>query len=161
MGVRPAPLPPPRPGRSPAPAPQPPVADSACQPAGEWRLFTIESNAGQPLRTWYSLKPRAAAGPTDPSIPTIRIYTEGLQRLGYCAASSATVPPVILSTAAWQIVAGRVANAIPLIRAVEPDLDDPNAGALYSPPTSGSISPHTWPVGRYVFVVRLNGYPGG
>lgn len=138
-----------------APAESAPAIE-ACQAGAGWRLFVVEANAGRSGRTWYSMEPVAAAGPNDSTIPTIRVYAEALQRLGYCAETTIGRLRPILGTEAWRVPATGPARAIHLMAAREPGVTDPNLGALFIPPkTRAGTSPTAWPPGRYVFVVRF------
>ena len=143
------------PGQSnPGASPEPSLPAEACNPEAGWRLFTIEVNAGHPVRTWYSIRPVAASGPTDGTIPTIRIYTEGLGRLGYCAGGSAAGSAPFDRASGWLVDAAGRARPIALVRAAEPGLDGSGRSALFEPP--GPLSgdrPGDWPPGRYVLSV--------
>jgi len=128
--------------------------EDACNPDAGWRLFTVEVNAGRAVRTWYSISPVAASGPTDGSIPTIRIYTEGLGRLGYCAGSSEGGSAAFDRASGWRVDAAGKAQPIALVRAAEPGLDGSGRSALFEPP--GPLvgdRPGDWPPGRYVLSV--------
>ncbi len=143
----------PQPSR-PAASPEPSLAEDACNPEAGWRVFTVEVNAGQAVRTWYSISPVAASGPTDGSIPTIRIYTEGLGRLGYCAGGSAGGSAAFDRASGWRVDDAGNAQPIALVRAAEQGLDGSGRSALYEPP--GPLvgdRPGDWPPGRYVLSV--------
>jgi hypothetical protein len=144
-----------------SPPPGPSIADTVCHAETGWRLSTIETNNGRPIKTWYSVAPVAATGPSDPAMPTIRIYAESLQRLGYCAGLAAGLPVAVTSASGWRSSPVGTPAPIPLVRATEPGFDDSELGALFLPPPSvAGATPGDWPPGRYVFAVRTRPAPG-
>ena len=90
---------------SPSPSATPRLAeiDQACLNENGWRVFTVGTNAGVAVDTWYSIDPVRASGPTDPSIATLRVYTETLTRLGYCTAASGTLRRQVRTTEGWRV----------------------------------------------------------
>jgi hypothetical protein len=135
-------------------------ADAACYYGLAWRLFTVERNAGRLINTWYSVEPVQACGPTDPNIPVIRMYTVGLQELGYCTVTVPDGPRPILSTEGWRLSPSSLPEPLPLVRTGRFAPADPNVGVLYAPPPEPDGGrPANWAPGRYVFVFRYGPEP--
>jgi hypothetical protein len=145
---------------TPTPTPRE-LVDQACYLGTEWRLFTVDTNGGRQIHTWYSVDPTLrASGPEDPAVPFVRVYSEGVEQLGYCAI---TVPGGIrktVSTEAWALAPDGSAASIPLSRLSQYAPDDPNVGVLYAPPHGPNGTANAvWPAGRYAFVVRYGTRP--
>jgi hypothetical protein len=135
-------------------------ANRACDYGPAWRLLTVARNAGRLVETWYSTDPVHARGPDDPSIPVVRMYTEGLQELGYCAVTVPAGPRPVLTTEAWRLSPGASPERIPLVRTGRFAPADPDVGALYAAPASPEgTAGLAWPQGRYVLVVRYGTQP--
>jgi hypothetical protein len=134
--------------------------NGACEYGPAWRLLTVARNAGRLVETWYSADPVRARGPDDPGIPVVRIYTEGLQELGYCAVTVPAGPRPVLTTEAWRLSPGAPPERIPLVRTGRFAPADPDVGALYTAPGSPEgTTGLPWPQGRYVLVVRYGPLP--
>jgi hypothetical protein len=137
-----------------------PRAYGACDYGPAWRLLTIGQNAGRLVETWYSADPVHALGPTDSSIPVVRMYSDGLRELGYCAVTQPVGPRPVLAVEAWRLVPGDPPESIPLVRTSRFAPTDPNVGALYAAPVSlGGMAGVAWPPGHYVLVVRYGPQP--
>jgi hypothetical protein len=153
----------PAPVVAPALAPIPttaPRVNGACDYGSAWRLLTVGQNAGHLVETWYSADPVHAQGPTDASIPVVRMYTDGLRELGYCAVTQPVGPRPVLAVEAWRLVLGDPPEAIPLVRTSRFAPTDPDVGALYAAPVSpGGTAGVAWPPGHYVLVVRYGPQP--
>jgi hypothetical protein len=135
-------------------------ANGACDYGPAWRLLTVARNAGRLVETWYSADPVHARGPDDPGIPVIRMYTEGLQELGYCAVTLPAGPRPVLTTEAWRLSPGAPPEPIRLARTGRFAPADPDLGALYAAPGSpGGTAGVAWPEGHYVLVVRYGTHP--
>jgi hypothetical protein len=132
-----------------------PRANSACDYGPAWRLLTVGQNAGRLVETWYSVDPVHAEGPTDATIPVVRMFTDGLRELGYCAVTQPVGPRPVLAVEAWRLVPGAPPVSIPLVRTSRFAPTDPDVGALYAAPASlGGTVAAVWPPGHYVLVVR-------
>ena len=149
----------------PAPSATPPGYDSPggqCFPGSDWRVFTVETNMGQDLRTWLSIEPGVAAGPRDRAVPFVRVVTDRVLALGFCAGSGPPGPASLVGTRAWVLSdEGPIPIVLAPLAAYMPREAD--LGAVYRPPAatpapSTGASPagvaQAWPPGRYVFAVR-------
>jgi hypothetical protein len=135
-------------------------ANSACDYGAAWRLLTIGQNAERLVETWYSAEPVHAEGPTDATIPVVRMFTDGLRELGYCAVTQPVGPRPVLAVEAWRLVPGDPPVPIPLVRTSRYAPADPDVGALYAAPVSlGGTTAAVWPPGHYVLVVRYGPQP--
>jgi hypothetical protein len=144
-----------------SPSPGPSAANAQCQVESGWRLSAIQVNDGRPIKTWYSVAPALASGPTDSTIPTIRIYAESLLRLGYCVRPVAAPSVVADHVSAWRVSPGRPAVTIQLVKAIDPGLDELELGVLFDPPRGlTGVTPRDWAGGRYVFAVDTGSLPG-
>ncbi len=154
------------PGPTPTPTATPPGYDAPggqCFPDSDWRVFTIETNADRPLRTWLSIEPGAAASPRDQAIPFVTVVTDRVLALGFCIGSGPDGPAPLAGVRAWALAAASRSPAVPIVldplEAYMPH--EPNLGAVYRPPPGSTDSAGAaWSPGRYVFAVR-QGAPGG
>jgi hypothetical protein len=143
-----------------SPSPGPSAADAQCQVESGWRLSAIQVNDGRPVKTWYSVAPARANGPTDATIPTIRIYAESLLRLGYCVGPVAALSVVADHASAWRVSPGRPPMTILLVKAIDPGLDELELGVLFDPPRGPTdVTARDWPAGRYVFAIDTGSLP--
>jgi hypothetical protein len=141
---------------SPSAAASDPAADG-CRPEGEWRLVMRESNAGLTVRTWYELTPDTAAGPADPTIPILRLYSEGVLSLGYCTSSTPAGGLSVAGTTVWRLTDGSAPERIGPMRLSLDSPRDADIGSMFVPPRAPDGSAETdWVAGRYVFEVSFS-----
>lgn len=145
---------------TPTPTPRE-LADEACYLGTQWRLFTVDANGGRQIHTWYSVDPvLQVSGPEDSAIPFVRVYSEGVEQLGYCTITAPGGIRKTASTEAWVLAPDGSAESIPLSRLSQYAPDDPNVGVLYAPPRAPDGTANAaWPAGRYAFVVRYGTRP--
>ncbi len=151
-----------------------------CQEPLGWRVYSLETWIGRPVRTWSSVEPVARSkGPVDPAIPVIRLGPF-VDALGYCSPwRGAERPPADARITGWQVAADDESDPTMVrLRVIEPDeptvlgalfggLDGaaagpgstvgpvPSAAATSSGTGPGtSPAPTGWPAGRYVFALR-------
>jgi hypothetical protein len=141
---------------SPSAAASDPAADG-CHPEGEWRLVMREANAGLAVRTWYDLTPDTATGPADPTIPFLRLYSEGVLSLGYCTSSTPSAVLSVAATTVWRLTDGSAPERIGPMRLSLDSPRDPDIGSMFVPPRAPDGSDEThWVAGRYVFEVSFS-----
>jgi hypothetical protein len=132
-------------------APRPGLPQTCLYPMG-WRVSSVESASGVVARVWRAAEPTAAAGPTDPGIDFIRIATERVTGVGWCApATGSDQPPMSVKASLFRVV-DQVAEPVDvmLLESVEPT----PLGDLWGPRESPSNSaPRSWSNGRYA--IRL------
>jgi hypothetical protein len=124
---------------------------TACLAGSDWRLSALEVNDGLLVKTWYSLIPAGASGPVDAAIPTVRVYAESVQRLGFCAGAGAS--PAGPDASAWAIDGRDRATMVALTQADDPGLANAGLGWLFVPPVTGTGVARDWRPGHYVFEV--------
>ncbi|MEO6350149.1 MAG: hypothetical protein ABIP53_05820 [Candidatus Limnocylindrales bacterium] len=167
----PTPLTPASPTQPPTAAPQPtsarsrrplptPVTDPLvlaarrrqCQSATNWRMVTAETTATRRTRTMYAADPVAASGPSDPTLPTSRLFALALRGVGVCVPRTPVMSPVdeLMQVILWQVDSDGEAHEVarPVI------LDEPLfeiGEAYYGPPSDEG---ELWPAGRYAFEIK-------
>lgn len=124
-----------------------------CFVANDWRVFSIEMSTGRRLRHWLVVEPRAAGSPRDPAVPFVRIVTDNLLALGFCAAFRPTARRVA-SVEAWAVPAFAAPVSVDLDPLAAWTPTDPDEGRMFLPPTGFGAAAGAWTPGRYVFVVR-------
>lgn len=141
----------------PTPAPATPSPEQAlaadCLAPPDWRVFTTERWLGGSVRAWTAVRPVAASGPEDPTIPILPVIAVAVTGLGYCApVTGAGRPAATGLVRQWRLDGGRARPLAPAtMRPDRPTI----LGALYRPPV-GAVSarpPGGWADGRYVFDV--------
>jgi len=121
------------------------LAVSVCLGTGAWRVATLETWRNRDVRVWRAIEPAAtAAGPLDPSIPSVPVVADVLSGLGWCAPAFGPDEPVGPATVrAWLVVDG-AAHAVTL-RQIQPADGVTPIAALYLPVAG------PWTSGRIVF----------
>ncbi|MFI5225656.1 MAG: hypothetical protein ACHQ3P_03160 [Candidatus Limnocylindrales bacterium] len=128
-----------------------------CYGGLEWRLVMREINGVATVRTWYDMATVAADGPSDASIPFLRVHSEGVLSLGYCTNSDTSDLLSVASTTVWKVTPGRLPEPIGPMRLSADSPVDPDVGSLFAPPRAPDGSSATWTPGRYVFEVSYQG----
>jgi hypothetical protein len=120
-----------------------------CAPSG-WDVVSIDRIADWTVRTWVPAVPVAAGGPSDPSIPTIRLESPEVVSVGVCGPSHPAADGMAEATlvvAAWQLGHGAPRGFD--VATVEAVGLDARLARLYAPTPAISGRP-AWPPGRYV-----------
>lgn len=148
------------------------AAAELCRWPSGWRVFAHQDWLGRQVRTWTAVQPIAASRPGDAAIPVVRLRSEAIPLLGFCAPvagvatnasahANARVSAVGTSAPAvsvWRVEDDAPPAPVPVAR-VDPDA--PSAlGSLLAPLESGRRLP-TWPPGHYVFRVSEAGPAAG
>jgi hypothetical protein len=138
-----------------APGPTAGPGDIVCGTSG-WRVVSINRLADWTVRTWMPAVPVPAAGPADPTIPTIEL-DPGAIAVGICGPgdTQAGVGSSRLVIGAWR-GDGLALQALAVSTGQAGSLPA-EVARLYAPAPGSSGA--GWPAGR--FVLELAGLPGG
>jgi hypothetical protein len=144
-----------------------------CHEPSGWRVYAHQRWKRGYIRTWSSLQPAVSAtGPLDERLPVVRV-PDSVTALGYCAPWEGTErPPADAELSVWLVLESeRNGGAVAALRLVHlaPE-EDTTLGGLYEPaqmglwfgdpyaPRSPAPTPAPWPVNRYVFALRAEGW---
>ena len=132
-----------------------------CGSAADWHLLTMETDPLGDARTLYGQTPVQAAGPDDPTIPSvdltaIRLYGIGACRPGYLEATDEGVP--VTGVSIWQLGANGQAAMIGDLSVIDTDLSRVGEAYFAPPrPAADPLSPPgqapAWGPGHYVVEV--------
>ncbi len=142
----------------------PPDAVPCVAPDG-WRLVTLGTWFGRPVRTWLAVDViTSAVGPTDPRIGFVRAGQAPLQGLGTCrpvqtvgTVEGRTDRAPSLLVRAWRLTAGSGEPVALGLAPTGPRAPSSSAAQLYGldgSPGWGSPTPAPWEPGRYVVQVE-------
>ena len=138
------------------------LAGPVCLGAGAWRVASVETWRDQDVRVWRAIEPVLdASGPLDPMIPTVPLFGQEVQALGWCApvyGPERPVGPVVVD--GWFVLKG-FAHELEL-RQVLPARGTTMLAGLYVPispcPLGAPCAPaqtrfvtQRWETGRVVF----------
>jgi hypothetical protein len=126
-----------------------------CLDPGIWLVATVEGYGDRARRLWRAMETTTAAvGPSDRTIPTTLIVSEGVRSLGWCAPVVGRDRPSSDATVEVWRIDGDDARPLDLDPILPPDRPSP-FGVMYAAPTAGAdASPPSrasWPDGRLVF----------
>jgi hypothetical protein len=145
----------PSPGSSPTGSPDPAAAvDAFCLERGTWLVASVETWQDQTVRVWRALEPATSAtGPDDPTIPVIRVASERVLQIGWCAPpgdGSASTDAEAATLDVWRRSETGTRPQL-MVRSRPVGAASP-LGAMYVAPRRplGSRSA-VWPEGTYVF----------
>ena len=133
---------------SPAPT-RDPVRRFCLAPSG-WRITSLEHFDQRTVRTWQTIDPIAATGPTDPAIPIGRLVSTRVMTIGWCSPTDGTESddePVRVR--AWVVTDPNAARPLPL----RIGRGESGLGGDYRPPARRVQQLEAWPPGRYVLAV--------
>lgn len=151
------------------------AAAELCRWPSGWRVFAHQNWLGKQVRSWTAMRPIVASRPGDPTIPVVRLRSEAIPLLGFCApvggaasasatasararASVSAVGSPAPAISVWRVEDDAPPVPVPVAR-VDPDA--PSAlGSLLAPLERGRQLP-TWPPGHYVFRVSEAGPAAG
>jgi hypothetical protein len=134
------------------------VGIEQCFVGAAWRVFTVEQNSGERMRSWIGIEPRASAErPPVAAIPAIRLLTEHLDGMGFCTAFR--IEPAVVSVEAWRVDGAGDWAPLELRRLESVQAPDAAIGAVFAPPSDEPDASAGWSRGRYVFSVREESGP--
>lgn len=138
------------------------LAGPVCLGAGSWRVASVETWRDQDVRVWRAIEPVVdASGPLDPMIPTVPLFGQEVQALGWCAPVYGPERPVgPVAVHGWFVLNG-MAHELEL-RQVLPTRGTTMLAGLYVPispcPLGAPCAPaqtrfvtQRWETGRVVF----------
>jgi len=134
----------------------PEIVIDDCYSGLAWRVFSIQRDFGRLARWWLRMDTvAAAAGPSDPSIPSVTVTSQEALAIGFCAPFRLASAKPTIDVRAWSVDGTGRAQSLEL-RPVGTAGPAPGHGGVYQPPpTAGQpdLAQSAWAPGHYVFAV--------
>jgi hypothetical protein len=141
---------PPTPPATPSPTPDP--LRRICLAPDGWRVMSVEVFDVRTVRTWQTIVPVEATGPSDPDIPVGRVISSRVLALGWCSPIDGTETETeAVRARAWRLGTDGTAERL----ALRVGAAESGRGGEYRPPAdAGGDRPGEWRPGRYVFAIE-------